>query len=153
MVDLDQKEKNIDGVIFTSLKVIDVQNGKVLHGMKVTDKGYQGFGEAYFSCINHNAIKGWKRHSKMVLNIIVPIGKIRFVLFDDRENSLTSKCYQEIIMSANNYGRLTVPPGIWFSFQGIGKDKNLLLNISNIPHDINEQEDKALETIAYNWGK
>ena len=48
MVNIDQKEKNIDGVIFTPLKTIDVPNGNILHAVKITDEGYRGFGEAYF---------------------------------------------------------------------------------------------------------
>ena len=151
MVNLAQKKKDIEGVIFTPLKTISVTSGNILHGMKTFDEGYQGFGEAYFSSINHNAIKGWKRHFEMVLNIIVPVGKIRFVLFDDRKDSTSFEHYTEIIMSEDYYGRLTVPPMIWFGFQGIGKGRNLLLNIANIPHDMKEQENRALDTISYNW--
>ena len=151
MVNLAQKEKDIDGVIFTPLKIISVADGDILHGMKISEEGYQGFGEAYFSSVHHNSIKGWKRHFKMVLNMVVPIGKIRFVLFDDRKESTTFGYFQEIIMSEDNYGRLTVPPMIWFGFQGVGKGRNLLLNISNIPHDAKEQENKALDSITYNW--
>ena len=153
MVNIDQKERNIDGVIFTPLKTIDVPNGNILHAVKITDEGYRGFGEAYFSSIVHNSIKGWKRHFFMTLNIVVPVGKIRFVLFDDREGSKTFKCYQDIMMSEDHYGRLTVPPMIWFSFQGVGRGKNLLLNISDIVHDMSEQENRKLEAIAFNWIK
>ena len=153
MVNLAKKEKDLDGVIFTPLKTISVADGNILHGMKIFDKGYKGFGEAYFSSVNHNAIKGWRRHFKMVLNIVVPVGEIRFVLFDDRKNSATFECYQEIMISENNYGRLTLPPMIWFGFQGIGKGRNLLLNIANIPHDTQEHESKVLSTIPYNWNK
>ena len=90
--------KDIDGVIFTPLKIISMTDGDILHGMKISEEGYQGFGEAYFSSVHHNSIKGWKRHFKMVLNMVVPIGKIRFVLFDDRKKSTTFGYFQEIIM-------------------------------------------------------
>lgn len=42
------------------------------------------------------------------------------------------------LLSKNNYGRLSIPPGIWYSFKGIGKKNNLILNLSNIEHDDNE---------------
>ena len=51
----------IDGVIMTSLKVIEVPGGNVFHGMKSNDPGYSGFGEAYFSTVDLGAIKAWKR--------------------------------------------------------------------------------------------
>ena len=74
----------IDGVIISPLKIIRVDEGDIYHGMKRVDKGYCGFGEAYFSSINYGETKGWKRHHEMTLNIIVPNGKIQFALFDDR---------------------------------------------------------------------
>ena len=42
---------NIDGVIVTPLNIVDINEGNVLHGMKITDHGFKGFGEAYFSTI------------------------------------------------------------------------------------------------------
>ena len=77
--------ENIDGVILTSLGIIEVEGGNVLHAMKQEDNGFNGFGEAYFSTAEHKVIKGWKRHFEMTLNIVVPIGHIRFVLYDDRD--------------------------------------------------------------------
>ena len=43
-------------------------------------------------------------------------------------------------MEKNDYKRITIPKGIWFAFQGVSKNLNLLLNISNIVHDPNECE-------------
>ena len=79
----------MDGVILTPLKQIPHQKGDIFHAMKKSDIGFDGFGEAYFSTINKGEIKGWKKHTKMTLNLIVPVGEIEFVLFDNRENSQT----------------------------------------------------------------
>ena len=84
-----QDSTNIQGIALTSQKIIRTDGGEVLHGLKKKDDNFYGFGEAYFSTINYGDIKGWKRHSEMVLNIIVPIGKIKFVVYDDRLNSAT----------------------------------------------------------------
>ena len=72
------KITNIDGVLVSPLNIIDVQGGDVLHGMKCSDSSYFGFGEAYFSTIDSYAIKAWKLHKQMTLNLVVPIGKIKF---------------------------------------------------------------------------
>jgi len=150
MVDINLTE-NIDGVILTSLGIIEVEGGNVLHAMKTEDNGFNGFGEAYFSTVEHKVIKGWKRHFEMTLNIVVPIGHIRFVLFDDRDNSKTKGFYQEVSLSRNNYQRLTVPPMMWFAFEGIAKESSLLLNLASIPHRKEEQENLPLDEIRYKW--
>ncbi|MBM3417557.1 MAG: hypothetical protein FJY17_01375 [Bacteroidetes bacterium] len=80
----------------------------------------------------------------MTLNLIVPAGSIQFVLFDDRPESITYKTLQEIELSIDNYQRMTVPPGIWMAFKGTGENRNILLNIADIPHDPSETESLSL---------
>ena len=63
----------MDGVILTPLKQIYNSKGDIFHAMKKSDKGFNGFGEAYFSTILKGEIKGWKKHTRMTLNIIVPV--------------------------------------------------------------------------------
>jgi len=142
----------IAGVVFTPLSIIDTKGGDVLHAMKSSDVGYSGFGEAYFSTIESGAIKGWKRHRDMVLNLIVPIGSVRFVIFDDCAGLSTSDNYYEITLSRENYGRLTVPPMVWMGFQGEGNGSSVLLNIANIPHNPDEVDRKVLNEIDFDWG-
>ena len=55
----------------------------------------------------------------MTLNLIVPIGKIIFNFIDMRETSQTYNKRDIIIMSRDNYFRLTVPPNIIFAFRGL----------------------------------
>ena len=138
----------INGVTTTPLSIIDIKGGAVLHAIKMSDYGFSGFGEAYFSWVDEGAIKAWKRHKNMTLNLVVPVGEIKFVLFDDRE--LPNTQFQEIIISKNNYCRLTVPPMIWMGFQGLSDGDSMLLNIADIEHDPNEVDRKEIEKINYN---
>jgi len=139
----------IKDVLITKLDVIDTPGGNVMHAMKETSTGYAGFGEAYFSQVEKGAIKAWKCHQKMTLNLVVPVGEIRFVLFDDREVSNTQ--FQEVIISKDNYCRLTVPPMIWMGFQGLSGDGSMLLNIANLEHNPNEVDKRNIEQIKFNW--
>ena len=75
----------IKDVLITELDVINTLGGNVMHAMKENSAGYVGFGEVYFSQVNKGAIKAWKRHNRMTLNLIVPVGEVKFVMFDDRE--------------------------------------------------------------------
>jgi len=141
----------ISDVIITKLDVIDTPGGCVMHAVKSSSKGYLGFGEAYFSQVDKGAIKAWKRHKKMTLNLIVPVGKIKFVLFDDRNESAGK--FKEIILSNEFYFRLTIPPMIWVGFQGLSDNSSMLLNIANIEHDPNEIDKKSLNKIKFNWSR
>lgn len=143
---------NIQGVELHPLKHIIVPKGDIFHALKSTDEGYAGFGEAYFSQIESGAVKGWKRHNRMTLNIIVPVGKIKFVVYDDREGSVTNGKFQEIILSPeNNYQRLTLAPGLWMAFQGMSENISMLMDIIPEPHDPNEADRKNIEEIEYNF--
>ena len=139
----------IDGVFITPLNIIKTQGGNVMHAIKASDDGYSGFGEAYFSQINKGSVKAWKRHKIMTLNLVVPVGKIRFVLFDDR--IVSDVQFQEITISNDNYCRLTVPPMVWMGFQGFSDNGSLLLNVADIEHDPHEVDRKYINQINFNW--
>ncbi len=141
----------IDGVILSPLKIIENPLGNIYHGMKSSDSGYSGFNEAYFSTINYNQVKPWKKHLKMTLNLIVPVGEIRFVLYDERENSKSYKNFLDVTLSKKNYQRLTIPPNVWVCFKGIGKEINLLLNLANLNHDPNEIVRDNMNAFKFNW--
>ena len=150
-LNLNNKFSKIQDVLVSKLKIIDTPGGSVLHGMKESDSGYKGFGEAYFSRISFDSIKAWKRHNKMTLNLIVPIGEIRFVVYDNRADSSSKGIFSEYCLSVQNYSRLTIPPGLWVGFQGVSKKESMLLNIANIPHDPDELDRTDIDNIKYNW--
>ena len=135
----------MDGVILTPLKQIHHPKGDIFHGMKKSDEGFDGFGEAYFSTINQDDIKGWKKHTKMTLNLVVPVGEIKFVVYDEE-----TKEFFSVKLSQNNYQRLTVKPNLWMAFQGIG-EYNMLLNLASIEHNPNEAINIDLSEINYEW--
>ncbi|NQX40302.1 dTDP-4-dehydrorhamnose 3,5-epimerase [Pedobacter steynii] len=142
----------LDGVNLNPLKIIHHPKGNIMHALKSSDPDYVGFGEAYFSAVAKGEIKGWKMHHEMTLNLIVPVGAIRFVLFDERPHSRSKGLFWEEIIGIDNYQRLTVPPLIWLAFQGISPDLNLLLNLANIEHNPVEAENRSTDEIDFNWG-
>jgi len=77
----------VDGIILTPLKQIYNPKGDIFHAMKKSDKGFDGFGEAYFSTVHQSDIKGWKKHTKMTLNLVVARGEIEFVVYDKNSES------------------------------------------------------------------
>jgi dTDP-4-dehydrorhamnose 3,5-epimerase len=134
----------------TPLKRISTSGGDVLHAMKKGDQGFGGFGEAYFSWVSSGAVKAWKRHTKMEMNLVVPVGNVRFVFFSHGLNSEEEFRTEDI--GEDRYVRITVPPAVWFGFQGVGWKDSLVLNIANIPHDPSEVERLSLSEVDYKWG-
>lgn len=142
----------IDDITLTSLKIIETPGGDVMHAMKKSAPGFYGFGEAYFSKIEEHAIKAWKMHRSMTLNIVVPLGEIRFVIFDDRADSDSFRQFREVRLSVKNYQRLTVPPGLWMGFQGLASPYSVLLNMADMEHDPEESDTKTIAEINFDWG-
>ncbi len=136
---------SIDDILLTPLQRISVSGGDVLHAMKCTDPGFVDFGEAYFSVVEKGAVKAWKRHLRMSLNLVVPVGQVRFVFMDEANHR------REVEIGEDHYVRLTVPPRLWFGFQGLVAPQSLLLNIADILHDPDEVERKRVDEIRFDW--
>ncbi len=135
----------MDGVIVTQLNKIFNPKGDILKIIKKSDPVYDGFGEAYFSIINQDEIKGWKKHKRMTLNLVVPIGEVEFLIYNKNINE-----FFNIRISKENYKRLTIKSGLWVAFKGIARF-NVLFNLSNIEHDPNEATNLDLGEIKHTW--
>ena len=137
---------NILGISKHKLEIIDNVNGSIMHALKKSDLGFKEFGEVYFSHVKYKTIKGWKRHSRMTMNLVVPVGNVKFVFYDEE-----NKYFEEYKIGKNNYCRLTVNPLIWFGFQGLEEGENIVMNVANIENDPNEVERKDLLDLEYFW--
>ena len=89
----------IEGVVITPLKQIEDERGKVMHMLREDSKVFERFGEIYFSFTNPQSIKAWHMHKEMTLNYVCIEGKVKFVLYDDREKSKTKGKIQELILT------------------------------------------------------
>lgn len=144
----------MEGVSLYPLKHIPVAKGDVYHALKCTDDGFAGFGEAYFTQIESKQAKGWKRHNRMALNLVVVYGKVTFVVYDDREGSATKGQFEVITLSpGENYQRLTVAPGLWMAFYGADEKKSMLMDIIPEPHEPSEADKKDLAEIDFNFNE
>ena len=134
-------------ILATPLKRISTEGGDVMHALKKSDKGFNGFGEVYFSWVEQGSIKAWKCHQRMTLNLVVPLGEVYFVFHLAKEKDI----FKVETIGAERYVRLTVPPGIWFGFKGLASGRSLLMNVADIEHDPDEVERLALTDINYDW--
>ena len=135
---------SVEDIVVTPLKRISTAGGDVLHAIRRSEPGFAAFGEAYFSEIEVGAIKAWKRHTRMTLNLVVPLGRVRFVFSDE-------SALREEQIGDSRYARLTVPPGIWFGFQGLSAPRSLVLNVADIEHDPGEVERANANSFNHQW--
>src|SRR5258706_1124123 len=143
----------IDGVKITPLKQIVDERGKVMHMLRSDSAVFEKFGEIYFSAVKPGAVKAWHIHKTMTLNYAVPHGRVKLVLYDDRPQSPTKGEIQEIVLGADQYHLVTIPPNIWNGFTGLGSDMAIVANCATLPHDPNEIErlDPHDKKIPYRW--
>jgi dTDP-4-dehydrorhamnose 3,5-epimerase len=144
----------IQGVFIHPLKQIADDRGKVMHMLRRDDPWFERFGEIYFSLAFPGVIKGWHLHKEMTLNYAVIKGRIKLVLYDDREDSPTRNTLQEIFTGEDNYGLITIPPKIWNGFKAIGMEPALVANCATEPHDPSEivRLEPFTDNIPYDWG-
>jgi dTDP-4-dehydrorhamnose 3,5-epimerase len=131
------------------LRQIPTPGGDVFHGMKATDPGFVEFGEAYFSRVDTGQVKGWKQHRLMTLNFVVPVGEIQVSVFDS--DSRVGRAWRLGPDPAAYYKRLTIRPGLWVAFGGIGTTLNVLLNLASMVHDPKEATNLPLDTYGWRW--
>lgn len=143
----------IEGIEIFEKKIIRDHRGSVMHMLRNDDPHFNEFGEIYFSTVLPGKVKGWHLHKKMTLNYVVPVGQIKFALFDEREDSPTKGNFMDMILDEDHYKLVRVPPGVWNGFIGLGDTRALVANCASIPHDPEEivRIDPVENHIGYNW--
>jgi dTDP-4-dehydrorhamnose 3,5-epimerase len=129
-----ENSQNIDGVFISPLKIFTDQRGSVLHYLRSDITSFAGFKEAYFAETNQSVIKAWKKHENLTQHFAVPVGKLKLVIYDERENSKTKGTIQTIILGRpENYNLVCIPPMVWYGFQAIFEDCPTLI-VNSIDH-------------------
>lgn len=151
---MTNRKSKIHDVDLITLNQIKDDRGAVYHFLKSNDPSFKGFGEAYYSRINHGVVKGWKLQTKTHQHFCVPFGEIKIVIYDNRIDSPSRGSINKIILNDNvNYQLLSLPPGLWYSFKCISEDFALLANIIDHLHDLSQCENLALtsDKIPFEW--
>lgn len=143
----------IDGVRIQPLRRIPDERGTIMHMLRRDDPWFEQFGEIYFSTVYPGVVKGWHVHSRMTLNYAVVAGTIKLGLYDERAASPTVGEAQEIYLGRDNYALVTVPPGVWNGFKGVGVEPAIVANCATEPHDPLEisRRDPFDPAIPFDW--
>ena len=143
----------IAGVTVRSLRRIADDRGMVMHMLRADDPWFEQFGEIYFSVVNPGKIKGWHLHRAMTLNYAVVAGRIELVCHDAREGSSTRGAVWKALLGEEAYSLVTIPPGIWNGFRGLGPAPAIVANCATLPHDPEEivRKDPFDPEIPHRW--
>jgi dTDP-4-dehydrorhamnose 3,5-epimerase len=143
----------IGGVVITPLRRIPDERGTIYHMLKSTDPHFIQFGEIYFTTIYRNVIKGWHKHQEMTLNYACIFGRIKLVLFDDRDASPTHGAIVEIFLGPDNHSLVTIPEDVWNGFKGMSDPFAIVANCATHPHDParTSRADPFGEAVPYSW--
>lgn len=135
------------------LRRIPDERGTVMHMLRRTDPHFIEFGEIYFSTVYPGVVKGWHLHREMTLNYSCVHGRIKLVVYDDRDGSATRGHLEEIFLGPDNYCLVQIPPGLWNGFKGMGSEPAIVANCCTHPHDPSRSErlDPLSDTIPYSW--
>ena len=143
----------IDGVNVIPLRRIPDERGTIFRMLSRDDPYFVDFGEIYFSSVYPGVIKGWHRHRDMTLNYACVFGRIKLVLWDEREASPTHGELMEIFLGPDNYSLVQIPPGVWNGFKGMSDPFALVANCCTHPHDPTRSSrlDPFDNHIPYDW--
>ena len=100
------------------------------------------------------AVKAWKRHRKQTQHLAVPIGRVRFVIYDDREGSSSQGTVNIVELGRpDNYHRLKIPRGVWYGFTCLSSRPALVANCADRVHDPDDAELRPEydERFPYRW--
>lgn len=143
----------IDGVKHIPLRRIPDERGTVMHMLRRTDPHFIEFGEIYFSTIYPDVVKGWHKHREMTLCYACISGRIKLVVYDDREGSRTRGELNEFFLGPDDYALVMIPPDTWNGFKGMTDPAAIVANCCTHPHDPTRSErlDPLASSIPYDW--
>jgi dTDP-4-dehydrorhamnose 3,5-epimerase len=125
----------IEGVEVVPLRRIPDERGTVMHMLRRTDPHFREFGEIYFSTVYRDVVKGWHRHREMTLNYACVFGRIKLVVYDDREQSETRGQLMELFLGPDDYSLAVIPPELWNGFKGMTDPYAIVANCCTHSHD------------------
>lgn len=148
------EQTTISGVQVIPLRRIPDERGTIYHMLKRTDPHFIEFGEIYFTSIYRDVIKGWHRHQYLTLNYACIWGRIKLVLYDERDDSPTRGTLMERFLGPDDYSLVVIPPRIWTGFKGM-TDVAIVANCATVPHDPAAPDTERLDPqnnhIPYDW--
>lgn len=89
----------------------------------------------YSITVRPGRIKGWGMHRLQTDRYWVMSGRLRVVLYDDREDSATRGQFAQFHFTETSPGLLRIPPGVWHADHNWGETDACVVNFPTRPYD------------------
>jgi dTDP-4-dehydrorhamnose 3,5-epimerase len=146
----------IEGVQIKELDVISDERGWLMEILRCDDDIFKQFGQVYLSTAYPGVVKGWHYHKKQTDNFTCVHGMMKVALYDARDDSSTCKNLMELFIGDKNPVLISVPPGVYHGFKGIGTQTAFFVSIPTLPYNYDEPDEYRLppdtDEIPYDWG-
>jgi dTDP-4-dehydrorhamnose 3,5-epimerase len=111
---------------------------------------------SYFSETYPGIIRAWHRHHRgQIDHFIVPRGKAKIGIYDDREDSPTQGELDTYTIGEGNMNAIRVPGDCWHGFKTVGDERMLLINFPTNLYDYDNPDEERLpydtDKIPLNW--
>ena len=147
---------SIEGVAIKNLTVISDERGWLMEILRNDDEIYQQFGQVYITTAYPGVVKGWHYHKKQTDNFTCVCGMMKVALYDARDSSKTKGDIMELYAGEKNPILISVPPGVYHGFKGIGTETAYFLSVPTFPYNYEEPDEYRLppdsKDIPYDWG-
>ncbi len=147
---------HIKGVKTKNLRVIPDERGWLMEILRSDDEIFQQFGQVYITTAYPGVVKGWHYHKKQTDNFTCVCGMMKVALYDARDDSSTKGTIMEFFVGEKNPLLISVPPGVYHGFKGIGTDTAYFLSVPTLPYNYQEPDEYRLppdtKEIPYDWG-
>ena len=146
----------IEGVKTKNLRVVPDERGWLMEILRCDDEIFQQFGQVYITTAYPGVVKGWHYHKKQTDNFTCVYGMMKVALYDARDDSSTQGTIMEFFVGEKNPLLISVPPGVYHGFKGIGTETAYFLSVPTLPYNYLEPDEYRLppdtKEIPYDWG-
>jgi dTDP-4-dehydrorhamnose 3,5-epimerase len=148
--------QGIQDVRIKNLRVIPDERGWLMEILRCDDDVFEKFGQVYLTTAYPGVVKAWHYHRKQTDNFTCIHGMMKVVLYDARKESPTYREIIEVFAGEKNPVLISVPPGVYHGFKGIGPETAYFLSIPTLPYNYSEPDEYRLPPdspeIPYDWG-
>jgi dTDP-4-dehydrorhamnose 3,5-epimerase len=147
----------IEGVEIKILEVNHDERGHLMEILRVDDKIFKKFGQAYITTAKKGVVKAWHYHKLQDDYFCCVFGKMRLVLYDSRKKSKTFGEIMEWTLSLDNPKLIKIPALVYHGFKGLSDNEAIVVNIPTLAYNRKKPDEYRIDPfnndISYDWSK
>jgi len=128
-----QNEATIGGVSFAPLLPHVDDRGYLIEVLRARDPHFRKFGQIYLvGGIGRGVIRAFHKHEILWDWFFINHGAAKFILVDDRTDSLTYRQTNIFVVSTRNPHLIVVPPGVYHGWMTLEDDTQMISIASEV---------------------